>query len=69
MAMYLSDMFTVFVNLSRTASVSVPAGTTKSGLPIGIQFAGPMFSENRLLSTAQSWHCDRNGAARNGDVK
>jgi len=69
MAMYLSDMFTVFVNLSRTASVSVPAGTTKSGLPIGIQFAGPMFSENRLLSTAQSWHCERNGAARNGDVK
>jgi len=68
-AMYLSDMFTVFVNLSRTASVSVPAGTTSAGLPVGVQFAGPMFSENRLLSMAQSWHCNRNIVARNGDVK
>lgn len=68
-AMYLSDMFTVFVNLSRTASISVPAGTTSAGLPVGIQFAGPMFSENRLLSTAQSWYCGHSGNERNGDVK
>ncbi|MGI5173788.1 Asp-tRNA(Asn)/Glu-tRNA(Gln) amidotransferase subunit GatA [Treponema sp. OMZ 840] len=61
MAMYLSDMFTVFVNLSRTASLNVPAGTTSAGLPVGVQFAGPMFSENRLLSMAKAWHTGRNG--------
>ena len=58
MAMYLSDMFTIFVNLSRTASISVPAGKTSEDLPVGVQFAGPMLSEARLLSLAQSWHAD-----------
>ena len=58
MAMYLSDMFTIFVNLSRTASISVPAGKTSEDLPVGVQFAGPMLSEARLLSLAQSWHVD-----------
>jgi aspartyl-tRNA(Asn)/glutamyl-tRNA(Gln) amidotransferase subunit A len=55
MAMYLSDIYTIFVNLSRTTSLSVPAGQTKDGLPVGIQFAGPMFSEKKLLSIAQAW--------------
>ena len=55
MAMYLSDIYTIFVNLSRTTSLSIPAGVTKDGLPVGIQFAGPMFSEKKLLSLAQAW--------------
>ncbi len=53
--MYLSDMYTIFVNLSRTAAMSIPAGTKSNGLPVGIQFAGPMFSEQKLLRLAQSW--------------
>lgn len=55
MAMYLSDIYTIFVNLSRTTSLNVPAGQTKDGLPVGIQFAGPMFAEKKLLSLAQAW--------------
>ena len=64
MEMYLSDMFTVFVNLSRTASINVPAGFTSEGLPVGVQFAGPMFSEKRLLSMAQAWYERGNGGAK-----
>ena len=54
--MYLSDMYTVFVNLARIPSISVPAGLTKAGLPVGIQFAGPMFSEEKILRLAESWY-------------
>ena len=39
LAMYLSDLYTVFVNLARIPSISVPAGSNKAGLPVGIQFA------------------------------
>ena len=53
--MYLSDLYTVFVNLARITSTSVPAEKNKDGMPVGIQFAGPMFSEAKVLSIAQAW--------------
>ena len=56
--MYLSDLFTTFVNLARIPSISVPAGSTsaqKGGMPVGIQFAGPMFGEAKILRLAQNW--------------
>ena len=56
MAMYLSDLFTTFVNLARVPSVSVPAGLTKEGLPIGIQITGAHFKDAGLLQIAQAWH-------------
>jgi aspartyl-tRNA(Asn)/glutamyl-tRNA(Gln) amidotransferase subunit A len=59
--MYLSDLFTTFVNLARIPSISVPAGTTseKAGsMPVGVQFAGPMFSEAKILKVAQNWEVD-----------
>ncbi len=64
--MYLSDLFTTFVNLARIPSISVPAGmSTPSGdetaMPIGMQFAGPMFSELKLLQLAQAWENDHPG--------
>ena len=65
--MYLSDLFTTFVNLARIPSLSVPAGRTEGGksggvrLPVGIQFAGPMFSELRILRLAQSWEQEHAG--------
>lgn len=59
--MYLSDLFTTFVNLARIPSLSVPAGATKDGMPIGIQFAGAMFSEARILQIAQAWENDHPG--------
>lgn len=57
--MYLSDLFTVFVNLARIPSISVPCGKTgKDSMPVGIQFAGAMFSEEKILRIAQSWEED-----------
>ncbi len=55
--MYLSDMYTTFVNLARIPSVNVPVGFAKNtdNMPIGMQFVGPMFSEAKLLQIAQVW--------------
>ena len=65
--MYLSDLFTTFVNLARVPSVSVPAGFTSkenknaSSMPVGIQFVGKMFDELKILQTAQAWEEDHPG--------
>jgi len=59
--MYLSDLFTTFVNLARIPSISIPAGKSSAGMPVGIQFAGPMFSELKILRLAQSWEESHKG--------
>lgn len=61
--MYLSDMYTTFVNLARIPSINVPAGIAKNtdNMPIGMQFVGPMFSESKLLQIAQVWEDDHKG--------
>ncbi len=62
--MYLSDLFTTFVNLARIPSISIPAGNTseaKGKMPVGIQFAGKMFDEVKILRLAQSWENEHQG--------
>ena len=60
--MYLSDLYTTFVNLARIPSINVPAGkTSKDGMPIGMQFAGKMFNESLILRLAQNWEDDHTG--------
>lgn len=59
--MYLSDLFTTFVNLARIPSLSVPAGRDSNNLPVGIQFAGKMFSDVKLLKVARVWDGDHPG--------
>ena len=84
--MYLSDLFTTFVNLARIPSLSVPAGHTSGtgvqagitkgfdgefaaaakrgdsdSMPVGIQFAGPMFSEAKILRVAAAWEAEHPG--------
>lgn len=66
LAMYLSDLFTTFVNLARIPSISVPAGFTSKdnpspSMPVGIQFIGKMFDELKVLQTAQAWEEDHKG--------
>jgi aspartyl-tRNA(Asn)/glutamyl-tRNA(Gln) amidotransferase subunit A len=62
LSMYLNDVFTIPVNLAGLPGLSVPAGFTKSGLPIGLQIIGKAFDEATLLRTAKayeaatSWH-------------
>jgi allophanate hydrolase len=46
-------LYTNFVNLMDLAAVAVPAGFRSSGLPFGITFIGPAFSDEALLALAQ----------------
>lgn len=60
--MYLSDLYTTFVNLARIPSVNVPAGfTSKDKMPIGMQFAGKMFNESLIMQVAQNWEVSHPG--------
>jgi len=55
LSMYLNDVFTIPVNLAGLPGLSVPAGFTKSGLPIGLQVIGKAFDEATLLRTAKAY--------------
>lgn len=55
LAMYLSDALTVTINLAGIPGLSVPAGFSTSGLPIGIQFLGPHFSESLLFQVGHAY--------------
>jgi aspartyl-tRNA(Asn)/glutamyl-tRNA(Gln) amidotransferase subunit A len=50
--MYLNDVFTVPVNLAGLPGISVPAGLSGDGLPLGLQLIGRPFDEASLLRTA-----------------
>jgi len=52
--MYLQDVFTVTVNLAGLPGISVPAGLTASGLPLGLQLIGKAFDEATLLRAASA---------------
>lgn len=62
LTMYLSDIFTIAVNLAGLPSLSVPCGFDKQGLPISLQLIGRPFGEDMLLQAAYayeqatSWH-------------
>jgi aspartyl-tRNA(Asn)/glutamyl-tRNA(Gln) amidotransferase subunit A len=51
LAMYLSDYCTVSMPLAGIPAISIPGGLADD-LPVGIQLAGPAFSENRILGAA-----------------
>jgi len=50
--MYLSDIFTVTLNLAGLPGLSVPCGLTGEGLPIGMQLIGRRFDEATVLRLA-----------------
>ena len=51
--MYLSDIFTVTVNLVGTCAISLPVGSDKNNLPIGMQIIGKPFGDAELLRFAR----------------
>ena len=61
-AMYLSDIYTISVNLAGLPGMSIPAGFDGQGLPVGLQLIGKYFDEARLLNVAHryqqatDWH-------------
>jgi aspartyl-tRNA(Asn)/glutamyl-tRNA(Gln) amidotransferase subunit A len=52
LTMYLSDIFTISVNLAGIPGISVPCGFSRQGLPIGLQLLAPPFAEAALLQAA-----------------
>ncbi len=54
LAMYLSDIFTIPANLAGVPALSVPCGSTASGLPIGAQLMGRPFEESVILRAAHT---------------
>ncbi|WP_150428574.1 Asp-tRNA(Asn)/Glu-tRNA(Gln) amidotransferase subunit GatA [Dechloromonas sp. CZR5] len=62
--MYLSDIYTIAVNLAGLPGMSIPCGFA-GGLPVGLQLIGNYFAENQLLNVAHryqqatDWHARR----------
>jgi aspartyl-tRNA(Asn)/glutamyl-tRNA(Gln) amidotransferase subunit A len=64
LSMYLSDIYTIAVNLAGLPGITVPAGFD-NGLPVGLQIIAPHFAEAKLLNVAHrfqsvtDWHRQR----------
>jgi aspartyl-tRNA(Asn)/glutamyl-tRNA(Gln) amidotransferase subunit A len=52
--MYLNDIFTVTVNMAGLPGMSVPAGLSSEGTPLGLQLIGRPFDEETLFRTARA---------------
>jgi aspartyl-tRNA(Asn)/glutamyl-tRNA(Gln) amidotransferase subunit A len=65
LAMYLNDLYTLSANLAGLPAISIPAGQSSDGLPIGLQLMAPPLEEDRLLRAARMferethWHTRR----------
>src|SRR3990170_2535746 len=53
--MYLSDIFTISVNLAGIPGLTLPCGFTGDGLPVGLQILGRDFDEERILQIAYAY--------------
>jgi len=53
--MYLADIYTVTGSLAGVPGISIPAGKTNAGLPVGLQIFGPHFREDRVLQIARAF--------------
>jgi aspartyl-tRNA(Asn)/glutamyl-tRNA(Gln) amidotransferase subunit A len=54
-SMYLSDIYTIAVNLAGLPGMSVPAGFGANGRPVGLQIIGNYFSEAKMLNVAHQY--------------
>ncbi|MEI8061623.1 MAG: Asp-tRNA(Asn)/Glu-tRNA(Gln) amidotransferase subunit GatA [Candidatus Berkelbacteria bacterium] len=55
LSMYLSDVNTVPINPAGVPAMSVPAGFTSAGLPVGMQIIGPHLGEGRIIEIADAF--------------
>ena len=55
LTMYLSDIFTISINLAGVPAISLPCGFSSKGLPIGLQLIGKAFDESTLFAAAAAY--------------
>ena len=55
LSMYLEDIYTVSLNIAGVPGISIPAGTTKDGLPVGMQLIAPHWQEERLIKAGDAF--------------
>ncbi len=70
--MYLSDIYTVSVNLAGLPALSMPCGFDANGMPVGAQLIGAPLSEQKVLNAAHAYQqdtADRMLRAKGGDVR
>jgi len=58
LTMYLSDIYTIAVNLAGIAGLSIPCGVTSAGLPIGLQTLGRSFDDAVVLQTGWAYQSE-----------
>jgi aspartyl-tRNA(Asn)/glutamyl-tRNA(Gln) amidotransferase subunit A len=57
-AMYLSDIFTIPINIAGNGGLSLPVGLGRdSGLPVGVQIIGPQFKDENIIRVAAALEC------------
>ncbi len=54
LSLYLADLYTCQGNIGGLAGISVPFGKDENGLPIGVQFYGPILQEEKILNAAHN---------------
>jgi len=59
--MYLSDIFTVPVNIASLPAINIPCGKDENNLPIGLQIIGDKFSEQILFNIADFYETNKGG--------
>jgi aspartyl-tRNA(Asn)/glutamyl-tRNA(Gln) amidotransferase subunit A len=64
LAMYLSDIYTVSINLAGLPAISIPCGVSHAGLPIGMQIIGKPFGEPTILRAAKAFESATDYAQR-----
>lgn len=57
--MYLGDIYTISVNLAGLPGITVPCGTDKKGLPVGLQMIGDCFKEKNIIRAAYTYEQHR----------
>lgn len=55
LSMYLSDIFTISVNLAGIPALALPCGFTSAGLPVGMQLMAKPFDEGRLMQVGHQY--------------
>ena len=68
LSMYLSDIFTISVNLAGVPALSMPCGFTKGGLPIGMQLIGNFFEEGKLFNAAYAYESNTDWHKRSPEL-